>query len=104
MKKIYTLLLGASLPLLALADGKTLPYESQFYQDDEWVVHNLNGDDKTWEDNSSASDYSGSGYTVGKKYTFNRTEAANDWLIGPAIHLEAGVNYKVKFWFIGILF
>lgn len=99
MKKIYTLLLGASLPLLALADGKTLPYESQFYQDAEWVVHNLNEDDKTWEDNSSASDYSGSGYTVGKIYRYNSQQDANDWLIGPAIHLEAGVNYKVKFWF-----
>ena len=99
MKKFYTLLLGASLPLLAFADGKTLPYESQFYQDDEWVVHNLNEDDKTWEDNSSASDYSGSGYTVGKIYRYSSSNAANDWLIGPAIHLEAGVNYKVKFWF-----
>mgnify|MGYP002615224558 CR=1 FL=1 len=99
MKKFYTLLLGASLPLLAFADGKTLPYESQFYQDDEWVVHNLNEDDKTWEDNSSASDYSGSGYTVGKIYRYSSSNAANDWLVGPAIHLEAGVNYKVKFWF-----
>lgn len=98
MKKIYTLLLGASLPLLALADGKTLPYESQFYQDAEWVVHNVNEDTETWTDYSSTSDFSGSGYTVGKKYKYHSSNAANDWLVGPAIHLEAGVDYKVKFY------
>lgn len=98
MKKFYTLLLGASLPLLAFADGKTLPYESQFYQDDEWVVHNVNEDAETWTDYSSTSDFSGSGYTVGKKYKYHSDNAANDWLVGPAIHLEAGVAYKVKFY------
>ena len=98
MKKIYTLLLGASLPLLALADGKPVPYESQFYEDAEWVVHNVNKDDKTWEDESSSSSFNNSGYSVGKKYRYNSAMAADDWLVGPAIHLEAGTNYKVKFW------
>ena len=66
MKKLYTMLLGAAIPLMGYADAKTVPYQSTFYQDEEWVVHNLNNDDKTWEDNDNSTDFSGSGFSVGK--------------------------------------
>ncbi|MDE5633394.1 MAG: choice-of-anchor J domain-containing protein, partial [Muribaculaceae bacterium] len=98
MKKLYTMLLGAAIPLMGYADAKTVPYQSTFYQDEEWVVHNLNNDDKTWEDNDNSSDFSGSGFSVGKTYRYHSSNQADDWLIGPAIHLEAGKQYKVKFY------
>ncbi len=99
MKKLYTVLLGATLPLLAWSQAKNVPYESQFYQDVDWVVHNMNDDSSTWKDDNSSAKYEGSGYSQGKKYTYHSSNAANDWLIGPAIHLEAGKEYKVKFFY-----
>ncbi len=98
MKKLYTMLLGAAIPLMGYADAKTVPYQSTFYQDEEWVVHNLNNDDKTWDDNDNSTDFSSSGFSVGKTYHYHRDNQADDWLIGPAIHLEAGKQYKVKFY------
>lgn len=99
MKKISTLLIAMGmLPLAMAAESKTVPYASGLYQDSDWTVENVNKDDKTWEDESSSYTFSGTGYTVGIKYSYNRYSAADDWYISPAITLEAGKEYKLKIW------
>ncbi len=100
MKRLYTWLLAAALPALAAADGLSVPYETDF-SDQDWTIHNVNADEQTWTINNSASDYNGTGFSAGIKYRWNSSQAANDWIISPAIQLEAGKNYKVTYWYKG---
>ena len=100
MKRFYTLLLGAALPLLGWSQTAPLPYQSLLYQDADWTVEDL-GSSSKWEDDSSAgdftTDFAGSS-PVGKKYKWDSSNPADDWLISPAFHLEAGKEYKVKYY------
>ncbi|MDE5660647.1 MAG: T9SS type A sorting domain-containing protein [Muribaculaceae bacterium] len=97
MKKITLFLLSGMLPVLASGQAKTVPYASGLYQDSDWTVVDVNKDSKTWTDESSSYSFSGSGYTTGKKFTYHSSNSADDWFISPAITLEAGKEYKVKF-------
>ncbi len=98
MKQLFTLAFALALPAMAFAQGKQVPYSSTFYQDAEWTVINVAEGTKTWEDiEFRTSDAKEAGYPNGKEYRYDRKNPADDWLIGPAIHLEAGKEYKVIF-------
>lgn len=98
MKQLLTLAFAMALPSMTLAQAKQVPYNSTFYQDDEWTVVNVTEGTKTWEDiEFSTRDAKDAGYPNGKEYRYDRKNPADDWLIGPAIHLEAGKEYKVIF-------
>lgn len=106
LKRRLFLLLAVLLPLLGFAQAKSVPYFSQIggtgKLDADWTVYNVNGDEKTWiNDASSSSNYSSITavkVTAGAKYLYNTKADANDWLVSPAIHLEADKEYKVSFY------
>lgn len=104
LKRLLFPLLAVALPLMGYAQGKSVPYYSQIggasKLDAEWTVYNVNGDAKTWTNDASNnySDLSALGVTAGAKYTYNTSEAANDWLVSPAVHLDADKEYKISFY------
>lgn len=105
LKRRLFLLLAVLLPLLGFAQAKSVPYFSQIggtaKLDADWTVYNVNGDEKTWINDASSSNYSSISavkVTAGAKYVFNTKADANDWLVSPAIHLEADKEYKVSFY------
>ncbi len=94
MKKIFTLIAAAVLGLSAYAEGLPVPYSAEISGYDNWDIKNLNNDDKTW---NPSTDVGITGCTKGLTYRWNSAMAADDWAISPAIHLEAGKEYKIKF-------
>lgn len=63
-----------------------VPYQNSFDSADEWewfTVIDANGDEKTWRHDTDMAVYS-----------YNEESAADDWLISPAIVLEAGKTYS----------
>lgn len=100
MKKISTLLLG--LPLLFATSAQAAhetPYTSGLGGDTEWTVIDANNDNKTWTDGDPGTNFANlpAYCTKVKLYTYNSNLAANDWLIGPAVTLEPGKEYKVRY-------
>lgn len=80
------------------AQSKTVPYESTMYgADSGWTVINVDETTETWEDDDWSGDFNGTSYSEGKLIDFYK-EVGDDWLISPAIRLEAGKEYKVAFW------
>lgn len=103
LKKRLLLALAVLLPLLGYAQAKSVPYFSQIggtsKLDADWTVYDVNNDSKTWaNDNSSYSGYKDLGVTAGAKYSYHSTNAGNDWLVSPAVHLEADKEYKITFY------
>lgn len=105
LKRRLFLLLAVLLPLLGFAQAKSVPYFSQIggtsKLDADWTVYNVNGDEKTWINDATVINYSSISavkVTAGAKYVFNTKADANDWLVSPAIHLEADKEYKVSFY------
>ena len=96
MKKIFTLIAAAVLGLSAYAEGLPVPYIAENSGYDNWDIKNLNKDDKTWNI-STGSDFSFANCSKGLNYRWNSSMDAEDWAISPAIHLEAGKEYKIKF-------
>lgn len=97
MRKIYLMLASLALPLLANA-AESIPYSSDMTT---WEIVNVNPTTKTWQIDTTASDFTGSGWSKGLKYSYDTSspkQPGDDWAISPSIHLEAGVEYKVKFW------
>lgn len=98
MRKIVTLLTLALLPMLAAsADVYSPPYNSGIGGDTNWTVIDANNDNNTWEDTSTTS-FSETPYGIAKKYKWHISNPGDDWCISPAIHLEAGKEYKVCYW------
>ena len=98
MKRLYTMLLGALLPLAGWA-AKDLPYASNLYQDTEWTTDNANNDAETWvdwKDTGTSSYVNSKNQHEGKRYKWVSANAADDWMISPALNLVAGKEYKVK--------
>lgn len=95
MKKIFTLISAAVLGLSAYAEGLPVPYIAEDSGYDNWDIKNLNNDNQTWQ--KTTGDYSFANCTKGLMYHWHSDNAANDWAISPAIHLEAGIEYKIKF-------
>ena len=98
MKKLVALALATACSASAFPQAKQVPYSSTFYQDADWTVINTTEGTSTWEDNDNSRDFKGTGFSVGKEYGYDRKNPADDWLISPAIHLQAGKEYKVSFW------
>lgn len=96
MKKIITLISAVVLGLSAYAGGLPVPYIAENSGYDNWDIKNLNNDNQTWTP-TTGSDYSFANCTKGLKYHWHSSNAADDWAISPAIHLEAGKEYKIKF-------
>ena len=88
MKKGIALFLGLLLPMIVFASAKTVPYTSALNGDSDWIVVDNNNDGVTWEDLYTDKVYSASDDT---------SIAADDWLISPSIHLEAGKKYQLSF-------
>lgn len=95
MKKIFTLLTAAVLGLSAYAEGLPVPYSAEDSGYDNWDIKNLNEDAQEWQ--RTTGEYSFANCNKGLKYHWNSSMDANDWAISPAIHLEAGKEYKIKF-------
>lgn len=98
MKQLLTPAIAIAFTAMAFAQGKQVPYNTTFYQDTEWTVINVAEGTKTWEDiEFSTKEAKKAGYPNGKEYRYDRKNPADDWLIGPAVHLEGGKEYKVIF-------
>ncbi|MCM1452251.1 MAG: choice-of-anchor J domain-containing protein [Clostridium sp.] len=68
--------------------GEDLPYHKDLRSEtalDDMTVIDVNNDGKTW----TAS-------TVGARYGYHRTNPGDDWLITPALNLQAGKAYELK--------
>lgn len=103
MKKIFTIAIALAVPLAMLAQSKQTPYSSAIGNDADWTTVNVQEGSKTWEllEKNPYSYYdplSGTGYEYGMQYEADSANPADDWLISPAITLEAGKKYSVKFW------
>ena len=98
MKNYLLSFLATLLALAAFssASAVTLPYETTMTPDEGWTVVDVNADGTTWYESNSSFD--GVDYDKGMVYKYHSSNDANDWLISPAIHLEAGKTYKVAHW------
>ena len=112
MRKIYSLFLGGALVLGGLGatnaqTAKTVPYSSPIAIsstefDDGWTYIDANNDaDGTrgiWGP-SSRSGYSNpnSNGAAARYYSFTGDAPADDYLVSPAIHLEANKEYKIMY-------
>ena len=92
--KVYYLQWISALTILKEKPEATvideLPYSNDFETtavQKHFTIIDANGDGKTW---TFASDNSGSNAA---KYSYNSAADADDWLISPAIKLEAGKHY-----------
>lgn len=84
----------------ALAAGQSIspPYSSTMYgQESGWTTVNVDENTNTWTDDDYARDFSDTPYSEGKEFK-DRRKQADDWLISPAIRMDAGREYKVSFW------
>ncbi len=84
--------------------GKDVPYSSPVALkantfDDGWSFIDANADSRTWSvySDSQTTSWGGTGYAARSYY--HSTNQADDWLISPAIHLEAGKEYKAFYIF-----
>ena len=88
MKKLYLILTGLLLPMIAWAtDAKTTPYTSALYQDTEWTAVDYNKDGYVWSDIEKYE-------AIRSRWT--TTQDIDDWFVSPAIHLQAGRRYLVS--------
>ncbi len=60
-----------------------------------WSVQNVNGDGNTWNLGSTSARSAPNNVA----YSYNTTNAANDWLFSAPLQLVGGQNYRVRFWF-----
>lgn len=60
-----------------------------------WTVENTNNDNRTWAVGTT-SPRSAPNNIV---YNYSTTTAANDWIFTPPLNLEAGKNYRIRFWY-----
>ena len=79
MKRKLLILIGITLPALMWA-GKSTPYSTIFYGDDEWTITDANGDGKTWT-KVSGSYSAADGAVGGIKYTYHNSNSGDDWCI-----------------------
>lgn len=112
MKQTFTALALAALSLLTTAQGVNVPYTSTIGDPTttavaaDWTVLDLDGDGENttkhakgkWSYDSSHTDkISLTPYSAAAEYYYHSSHAGNDWLISPALHLEAGKSYKVRY-------
>lgn len=108
----FNILLGAALllPMIASAQGKTLPYSSTMVEgsavDPEWTIVDNNNDcprmtgNGCWQyDSGKLSSDADALPEKGLKYQYHGSNAADDWAVSPALALKGGETYKVGYWF-----
>lgn len=115
MKKFYSILAAAaaltltatalpgseSVPRKVPAEAKTVPYSSNIALssstlDPDWTVINANNDSETWTAYShSQTSWGGPGFAA--RYKYHSTNPGDDYLISPAITLQAGTEYMVRY-------
>lgn len=61
-----------------------------------WTVINANNDNKAWTQNSNSSSPSGNGYDMKISYSAKNVPE-DDYLIAPAVHMQAGKEYRVVY-------
>ena len=81
--------------------SSSIPYSIGFESPQEyedWVIENLNNDNKTWEYIQNQSFYcnSGSGCV---RYVYNDFLPADDWLISKCVWMESGYIYRLSFYY-----
>ncbi len=90
-------MLAALISAICGFAAEATPYFSELGKDSAWTTYDVNGDSKTWSSSTDGS-MSITGTTNSIKYSYHSSNAADDWYISPAIHLEAGKEYKLKIW------
>lgn len=109
MKKLFTFLVSAGF-VAASWGAYTVPYLSPMADPstegpaEGWTVIDIDGDGGSgtkangkWSfcpATITPSNYMGGPCMI---YYYHASNAANDWLVSPAIHLTAGVTYKVRY-------
>lgn len=88
----------ATMGAVAYMQGATVPYASDMCEDEAWTVVDSNDDGTTWDDLYDDYYIKDSGFEYGKYYKYSRKNGADDWLVSPAVTLEAGKKYTVSFW------
>ncbi|MDE5789987.1 MAG: choice-of-anchor J domain-containing protein [Muribaculaceae bacterium] len=96
MRKSILTLFGLCLSLASFGEGKPIPYYSDLGGDEEWTLVDANNDGKTWV-SKQGSDFSPAGTNNGIMYEYG-SNVADDWYISPAVNLEGGKEYKLRFW------
>ena len=79
--------------LIAVGDGMQLPYECDFTQLPDfalWTIADVDGDGYTWQKTS----YYGEPAMLARSTS---AYACDEWLISPALKLEAGKEYKISY-------
>ena len=106
MKQRYFTLLGSAWLLLSASAATIPPYYSELGDKSakalasDWIPLDENDDKTTWEYDSTDDNMSKvTGASCGIKYRYNFTNAADDWVVSPAIELSAGVEYVVSYWY-----
>lgn len=77
-------------PVIATGDPVQVPYENSLNTEEEQAqlgILDANGDKKTWTFNEDGV----------AQYSYSSTEAADDYLVTPAVYLEEGKNYRFAF-------
>jgi hypothetical protein len=63
-----------------------------------WSKLDVNADGSTWTYPYSSSSYAHTG-SNSAKYTYNSTNAADDWMFSRCIYMNAGNSYKISYWY-----
>lgn len=99
MKNLIIAAMMLSSAAAAAGQVQGLPYASTMYGENSgWTVINVVEGTSTWEDDDYARDFKNTPFSEGKEYSYDRKNPGDDWLISPAIMMEAGKEYKVSFW------
>lgn len=98
MKRVLFIMAISLLAVVMRGQSVSPPYVSTMFGDEcGWQTVNVDENTNTWADDDYARDFSDTPYTEGKEFK-DRRKQADDWLISPAVSLEAGKTYKVSFW------
>lgn len=98
MKKVIFIVILLVSAIVSRAQVQSPPYQSTMYGENSgWTVINVDETTETWVDDDWTSDFKGTSFTEGKEIDLYK-EVGDDWLISPAITLQAGKEYKVAFW------
>ena len=87
---------SATSNVVMIGSGIHVPYYFDFETTDKfqlWTVIDANNDNYKWKIDSES--LTSKNHIA--QYAANRNKSADDWMLTPPIHLEAGKNYTVKF-------
>ena len=94
MNRFYTLAVAASLFGVGFATAQTNSFEFNIDSEEEfarWTSIDANGDGDTHQFTFDST-------LPGATYKENKSSAADDWLISPAIEFEGGKSYEITFY------